>query len=376
MAAITKELTWATESFTGSGSTLAEQCAEVLHWLKNRMLAAGFSIDSTCDSTTATVTDLWALPEDVVWNSTGNAHSWAVLTHDTDGYQICFDCVALTNDPSRLTLVLSPGGDFSGGSTTTRPTASDEIIVLDGASWAASNAGVRRAIFSSDSTNRFFFFNARYTYSGNEGTPTGAMIFGKPLDYDTTWTTPYVLLANSTGFSQAVLMGGTANFFYSDGAPSAAYVGSLYVFNNSVALHNWGSYYNDLCACPVYILGTDNTILGRVPDFYQIEASFATLNDYISDGASTRAWVVAENYAIPSDGDTLSLDTGATPTDFDNAQDMSIGGIGYGDLPLEIDVQPMPVEVELELMLQGLSDVRQGGIFNIVTNGSNGILKV
>lgn len=82
-----------------------------------------------------------------VWANAGTAHSWIVLEKTTGG-QFCFD---LSNSSFvTATIMFSPGGLFVGGSTTARPTATDEVPCasqLGGApttntSWGASSGNV------------------------------------------------------------------------------------------------------------------------------------------------------------------------------------------------------------------------------------------
>lgn len=67
--------------------------------------------------------DRWDSDTDIVWALAGNPHSWIVLER-IDGAQIVLDC----NETSwnQAFVGFSPGGLYTGGDNTTRPTATDE----------------------------------------------------------------------------------------------------------------------------------------------------------------------------------------------------------------------------------------------------------
>ncbi len=71
--------------------------------------------------------DRWDSDGDLVWAGAGNPHSWIILER-TDGVQVAFDCnETFANE---MFIGFSPGGLYTGGDNTVRPTASDECTSL------------------------------------------------------------------------------------------------------------------------------------------------------------------------------------------------------------------------------------------------------
>jgi len=90
-------------------------------------------VDYSCDSSVAGTpsdgVDRWSVFSDIVGNTSGNAHSWIVLTQaGMNGLQICIDFD--NGDLSNWSIIMSVNGDFSGGTTLNRPTSSDDIVCV------------------------------------------------------------------------------------------------------------------------------------------------------------------------------------------------------------------------------------------------------
>lgn len=67
-------------------------------------------------------------PSDIVTVSGAGAHSWDVLEDDL-GLQILHDWSAHASDRRYCKVFMSPAAGFTGGSTTARPTATDEVAI-------------------------------------------------------------------------------------------------------------------------------------------------------------------------------------------------------------------------------------------------------
>jgi len=92
------------------------------------------SSDSTLGGTGAG--DYWDSITDVVWSLT--AHSWIVLRQPGTGIELCLD---LSNgNTGFMTQVWSPADGFTGGTQFSRPTATDEIILLNNSTWIGGQA--------------------------------------------------------------------------------------------------------------------------------------------------------------------------------------------------------------------------------------------
>lgn len=83
--------------------------------------------------------DRWAVDTDLVWNTAGLAHSWIVLRQI--GIAVNFEvCIDLSNSSSPIgSIIVSPSVGFAGGSTIARPTAADEMVVLNNVILTSAN---------------------------------------------------------------------------------------------------------------------------------------------------------------------------------------------------------------------------------------------
>lgn len=89
-----------------------------------------WAVRYSCDSVTAGVAgdgvDRWAAITNLVWNNTGSAHSWFVLRNTTLGYEVCIDLNSASTNSIRI-AVAEVATPFTGGTTTTGPTAANEF---------------------------------------------------------------------------------------------------------------------------------------------------------------------------------------------------------------------------------------------------------
>ena len=77
----------------------------------------------------------------LVWASAGSAHSWIVLrqTGIATNFELLLSCENAHASGTTLMIVVSPAAGFTGGTTTARPTATDEVVLNAAAvAWAAS----------------------------------------------------------------------------------------------------------------------------------------------------------------------------------------------------------------------------------------------
>ncbi len=107
--------------------------------LKNALI--GFPLNpwvvvGSCDSLSFAMdgTDYWSDYPDLIWDWSADPHAWIVL-ENVAGVQLCLDLNYRRDyDPHQLKGYMSSGGLFTGGSTTVRPTATDEHNIMTGAS--------------------------------------------------------------------------------------------------------------------------------------------------------------------------------------------------------------------------------------------------
>jgi hypothetical protein len=82
-------------------------------------------------------TNRWTDVSKLIWQSPGNPHSWIVLRQSSvlSGFQLLLACESASADGALLTIAVSPGGLYTAGSNSNRPTATDEILLCNGSSW-------------------------------------------------------------------------------------------------------------------------------------------------------------------------------------------------------------------------------------------------
>jgi hypothetical protein len=133
-----------------------------------------------------------------VWANAGSAHSWIVLkqTGIAANFQLLISCEGSSANGTLLTVVVSPNAGFTGGTTTARPTAVDEVVHLN-----------NTTTFGGQSTAQGFVIHAMQSTDG-QCTRIGLLINGiafhwilidKPGNPVTGWTNPYVLTWFSIG---------------------------------------------------------------------------------------------------------------------------------------------------------------------------------
>ncbi len=109
-----------------------------------------WTVVSSSDSVTADNTDRWSVVGDIVGASGAAPHSWIVLRQAAinANYEICISFGTPSGEfPSHWNFIWSPRLGFTGGLTTARPTAADEVILEGpgGIAWAGSFSGAEPA---------------------------------------------------------------------------------------------------------------------------------------------------------------------------------------------------------------------------------------
>jgi hypothetical protein len=127
-------------SVQSSEATGSAHAAQAWVIVKNLFLGGGMVCAGSSNSVAAGMdgVDRIISKANVVSASGAVAHSWQVLECVADGWQVLIDFNTANNWTA--TLVWSPGGLFTGGSVTARPTASDEIVNRSALDWCIGNA--------------------------------------------------------------------------------------------------------------------------------------------------------------------------------------------------------------------------------------------
>jgi len=143
-----------------------------------------WTVAGSGDSTAAGMdaTDRWTTTGDLIWDRPGDPHSWIVFDTGMNGgsAQVLIDLdnnnnATADSQPESIRVAISPGGNYTGGSTTDAPTASDEtneITIGTTVGWWAggqTSNGVDSAfhvLMSSDGAElRIFMLNNNVCYT-------------------------------------------------------------------------------------------------------------------------------------------------------------------------------------------------------------------
>lgn len=211
MALPTPELTWAynvNQTFTASVDAYST-VREVLFNIKQSLTSSAGGVSSpwvvvsSSNATVASAGDNWSTSADVVSAYNGQNHSWVVLQQSALGnYQILIDYYSDAGNGARYNFWISNAAGFTGGSTTSRPTATDEYqrinnlaFIYDSSSPVQCALHVLRSV---DGYNTGIFI----TSTGFNQT---AWLINKPADNPVAWSPAVVAtIASTNGNSDAL----------------------------------------------------------------------------------------------------------------------------------------------------------------------------
>lgn len=190
------------QTVSAQGSVMATD-TRLLRTLKNLLVGFGsnpWTVRYSCNGTTAgtagDAVDRWTNDAAIV--RSGGAHSWIVLrqTGIASNFEFCIDCSNVTS--GWLTMVISPSAGFTGGTTTARPTATDEIVLINNTTWASGAQDVQHQIHAWQSTDGQCTRVAIWYGGTNMCT---FMLFDKPDNPVSGWTSPsisFIVNGNAT----------------------------------------------------------------------------------------------------------------------------------------------------------------------------------
>lgn len=171
--------------------------------------SSAWTVRASSDSITADGTDRWSAQSDIVWDTSGSAHSWIVLNHPNFfaagvALEVLFDCSqfsAAENNAVIGVFFSMAGFDLGAPTVTNRPTALDEREVLpqDGtlatAPWqgpatvdAAHRAGRLNVHMSDDAR-----YVRWYIYRGGNCVGRGDLFPVDDYDRATEWSCPALM---------------------------------------------------------------------------------------------------------------------------------------------------------------------------------------
>lgn len=278
-----------------------------------------WTVKYSCDGTTAGVAgdgiDRWASIANVIFANNGVAHSWFVLENTTLGYQVCIDCnnAAATNVGFVAAEIATP---FTGGTTLTRPTATNEFQM-----GSTSTGPTVNFTFITDVTTGNF--NWTHYITADDGqffflvSRTGLGLFPTFMSMQKT-TNP------QTGDTRNVFLMGQS-LLTSRGTPQYTVIGKSALgcvgrnqngsTNTTGGIQNSGTFgatdwpgANGIDAlsgnypsypCHVASLGTQDTYRGQLPDFYQIGQ--APVGGSVPSTAAQER-IIAGDFVVPFPG--------------------------------------------------------------------------
>ncbi len=294
--------------------------------VKNTMKAFPISpwiVDHSCDSITAGTpgdgVDRWISVTDLV-EATSGVHSWIVLTQPgMDGLQICID-FNTDNSFDSWSIIISATGDFSGGTTSARPTSSDDVVCVDKDD---SGLSVKETyvygMMSSDGSCTRLFFSASQVIAGYLFIET----VKDPVDG---WVDPYVVFAdgestpvgamNYTLIKGNTSLNGSANF--SGGASENTISMSMEGYRNRALGENasgttysvsQNEFSNAFDMFPVGIFCHVKPSRGRHGELFDMYS----VSDATGDGElfpiddDTQQWIVLNSLCLPWNDDVVRL---------------------------------------------------------------------
>lgn len=134
---LTWQFTALNYAIASSGNALGEH-RNVLLRLKNSFIGFAqnpWTVRGSSDGSAAGMdqVDRWSTITDINFNNSGSAHSWIVLGQPGMGvgFQFLIACNLSDSWGRYISAFFSPNAGFTGGSTTARPTATDEVPLLE-----------------------------------------------------------------------------------------------------------------------------------------------------------------------------------------------------------------------------------------------------
>jgi len=185
--------------YTGPSDSGTTMAGWQTHWkgLKNSLV--GFSSGWTVAGSSANgqggamdSVDRWALAD--LESTNTDSGSWIVLQNDAirTGFQLLIQVQDGGGGwPDSSTWRVSPGGNYTGGSETGRPTATDEITLSDNVNWdqnrGQANSRIHTWMSDDGECTRILICNG--------GSTRAFYLFDKPLNPVAGWTDPWVAIA-------------------------------------------------------------------------------------------------------------------------------------------------------------------------------------
>lgn len=304
----TKTWTKTRLTVTGASSIISNKLLYVA--IKNEMLNHGWSVVSSCDSSSVSLSDLWVDNTDLVYATSGNPHSWIVLQNDSvySGYQVCIDLNysdAFGVQGSVYSTCITP---FSGGTTTDRPTSatSARLNLRVNYMFNATSGTTKSANVFTSSDHQC---TRVYLYNGSS--IAGFWMFDQ-LRNSPSWVTyPVIGLVNTDSCVHADFSSASTNYATGYGGGDAVYswlgtlmLGTTRVLTYAGAANATGDVGLTAPCTPMWVISSSNHysgILGVLYDLWWTHSSCTAQGDTFPAGG-TRTQVVIGDMVQGNDG--------------------------------------------------------------------------
>lgn len=310
MALPTLEKTWqhnVNQSTATSGSRNTD--AQAL-WLKVKNALTGFAsgawtVVSSSNGITAGAGDHWSSASDIGWASGSNPHSWIVLrqTGLATNCEVCIDLNVSSSYPNQGSIVISYAAGFTGGSTSARPTATDERVLASATTlWSVTSAIATVLHVMMSTTGE----NTRIVICANSAV-VAQWYFEKLAD--SALANPVVAAVKGDATTVTTLCGTTSWCGIKDATQFAAYMGTEYYNNNYTINANSGASSDISSAYPIVPLSLHSETTGakgragRLVDLWGGSSSFAIAATYPA-APDNKQFVQFSQFVYPWDGST------------------------------------------------------------------------
>jgi len=306
---------------TVSGCTLdgTEPAIRQLMWeIKDALISSpgAWTVISSCGHNGSNFvygnTDYWTSAARVWWQY-NSEFSWIVLQNSAiaSGFQlliVCFGTSACA--PETASFYISFGAGFIGGTTTARPTATDERSIKTTTSLWTSASSVNRGVqvFKSDDGECTRF------YTTHNATLNQMWMFDKAISTNPKWTIPVLILGGNTPTYGGLVdsrvavtkwgnVSSTAVWFATEGVGTTGPLGRQAGFATADVWGNWICTPIDVVYAAIY---ADPGILGKVRDLWFTSDDLVDGDYFPGDGS--KQFVVLGDLVQPNeDGTTVPI---------------------------------------------------------------------
>lgn len=249
---------------------------------------------------TAGAADYWATDNAIVHANAGSSHAWIVLKQTGIGsnFQICLDLQNNSGGSQSVHyLFVSPSAGFTGGTTTARPTATDEINCNAKGTGQPEWTNAQDLTVAPARLNVFQSTDGECTrwsiWRNNYQTCFAAV--DKPRNPVVGWTTPWVLViappiyndgqsGNLVTYAQLHDLADGRTYISNGSTRGLCYLTSEAAGGNNKAIGRLMTFGGDLDAgafpiCPIGIYCETSGVRGRLGELYDLWWGSTILND-------------------------------------------------------------------------------------------------